>query len=198
MENLPLEFWINTGILILTVAAIIMGPIIAVRITRGSDKRKSETDRKYQILSDLMRTRRARLDPLHVSALNLVELEFYGQSSVCVAYREYVKHLNSTWPAGGESLDRHSQNGDDLFSELLYEIANNLGFKFDKRDLSRLGYMPVGLGEHYDNINANARHLREILEGKRPLNIANFVESKDIFPPSPKKKLIEDQSNGTE
>lgn len=187
MSQLGLPFVLETLILLATIAAIIYGPVRAVKVTRQLDAEREQTQRKYQILSDLMRTRRARLDPLHVSALNLIELEFYGNESIRSAYRTYAKHLNSHFPQESEALDRHLREGDDLFNDLLQTIALDLGYSFDKGDLERLGYLPQGLGRHYDNSMINAQLTRDILEGRRALPITNFISNDAIFPPPPNR-----------
>jgi len=93
------QFWINAAILILTIVAIIYGPIWAIKVNRKLDEERDARSRKYAILSDLMRTRQARIDPVHVAALNLIELDFYGQKDVVVAYRDYVNPSYSPNPA---------------------------------------------------------------------------------------------------
>ncbi len=185
------RFWINCAILIATIFAIVFGPIKAVRITRQEDEIRERRNRKYAILTDLMRTRIARIDPLHVSALNLIELEFYGSKFVLPAYRSYANYLNSHFPREIEAAKVHANQGDDLFTELLFQIANDLEYKFDKRDLSRLGYFPLGLSSYHDNSHANAHLIREILEGRRALPISNFISDTKSFPPAPEKKMIE-------
>jgi hypothetical protein len=45
------------------------------------------------VFRTLMRTRRMRLNPDHVGALNLVEIEFYRQADVIAAWETYWEHL---------------------------------------------------------------------------------------------------------
>jgi len=175
--------------LLATLAAIIVGPVFAVLLTRWLDDRRERKRGRRAILSDLMRTRRARLDPTHVSALNLVELEFFGDQNVISAFQLYAKHLNSVWPIDGGELERQVAEGDDLFADLLTSIAKSLGYTFDKRDLERRGYLPKGLGQQNDNQIANAHFLREVFEGRRPIHIANFNQNDGIFPPNPTKQI---------
>ena len=54
-----------------------------------------------EIFRMLMRTRRTRLYPEHVGALNLVEIEFAHDRPVIDAWRELFKHLGSEHPPGG-------------------------------------------------------------------------------------------------
>ena len=190
-----LEFMTQNGVALASLIAIIAGPILAVKVTRTQDKENAAEARKYQILSDLMRTRQARIDPIHVSALNLIQLEFHGHNDVLTAFKNYAAHLNSHFPEDNGAMERHVSHGDDLFADLLHSISSNLGYNFDKRDLERLGYLPTGLGNLNDNSRANAFLLREILEGKRALNVSNFISDRGIFPPTPKPKQIESKTD---
>lgn len=180
-----MEFWIEVLILLATIIAIVYGPVKAVKITRILDKERSERDRKFQLLSDLMRTRQARLDPAHVGALNLIELEFYGEEKIIRAYRKYIGHLSTTIPTPKSDENRWSDKREDLFTEVLFEVANFLGYKFDKRELSRLGYIPKGLSTYHDDSLTNASLLRAILEGTRSFPITNGPASTNKFPPPP-------------
>lgn len=193
MSEIGLPFLVEAFLLLATIFAIIIGPVLAVKITRQLDAQREQTQRKYQVLSDLMRTRRARLDPLHVSALNLIELEFYHSKSIRNAYKAYARHLNSHFSQENEQLDRHIREGDELFNDLLQAIAFELGYSFDKGDLERLSYLPQGLGRHYDNSMINAQLMRDVLEGRRALPITNFISNDRVFPPPPGKESQDEQ-----
>jgi hypothetical protein len=182
-----LQFWINISVLIVTIVAVIYGPIKAVKIAREIEDRHSDRERKYLILSDLMRTRRARLDGVHIGALNLIELEFYKNEKVVHAYRSYARHLSTPFPQVEAEADAFVQQRDDLFTDLLFEVANALDYHFDKRDISRLGYFPEGVLRYQDSTNANAHLLREVLEGRRAIPISNLVSDPTLFPPPPEK-----------
>ena len=182
------QFWVTTAILVVTIFAIVIGPLKAVYVQKNADEERGKVSRKYMILSSLMRTRQSSLDPDRVSALNLVQLEFYGRVKVISAYKSYSDHLNSHFPTEQQAIERHVAKGNNLFVELLFEIASELGFAFDKNDLHRLSYFPTGLGEFNENARVNLALMREILEGRRPLGITNFVSSQGIFPPAPQSK----------
>ncbi len=176
---------ISVLILIATIAAIILGPIVAVRITRDLDDKRERHSRRLDVFRDLMKTRQVRLDPVHVAALNLVEVEFYSSSSVRSAYAAYIRHLRSPNPSP-EQQGRYFDERDDLFIDLLKEIAAELGYEFDKRELSRMGYAPQGWGDDQFIQRKNALLLSQILEGERPLPIAPHVGgSKSPYPPAP-------------
>jgi len=61
--------WIN-------LAAILLGPILAVLVTRFIDSRRETQSRRMEIFKTLMRTRRTPTYADHVGALNLIEVEY--------------------------------------------------------------------------------------------------------------------------
>lgn len=69
---------INSLVLIVTVFAIIYGPVVAVKISRSQENLREKIRRQYDIFHNLIKTRRMVLAPDHVTALNLVQIEFYG------------------------------------------------------------------------------------------------------------------------
>lgn len=179
------EFTVDQWILIATILAILVGPLVALHISGRVAVLREARDRKYRVLSNLMSTRAARLDALHISALNLVELEFYKCPKVRTAYKNYVESLRKIVPAGEDERNNFLEDQDDLFSSLLVEIASELGFKFDKSDLGRLGYLPQAHANLFDNQLLIAQNLRELLEGRRAIPITNFVSKDSAFPPPP-------------
>ena len=181
-------------ILIATIGAILLSPLFALFITNKVSEWREARARRYQVLRDLMATRRSRLDSAHVAALNLVELEFYKKSQVRAAYKEYVRHLSTPAPDGEQAQHAFFEDREALFGELLFEIASDLGYSFDKADLSRLGYQPAAFADHFENQMVNANLLRAILEGRRALPISNFIQDEGMFPPAPSAKRIEDKS----
>lgn len=60
----------------LMIAAVLLGPIIAVQLTRYLDNKKEERERKLQVFKTLMATRAYTVSWDHVVALNRIDLEF--------------------------------------------------------------------------------------------------------------------------
>ena len=71
-----------TTIEIVTIVALVTGPVLAVLIARWMEYRRTRYERRMDIFRTLMRTRRSRLFLDHVSALNLVEIEFRDDNNV--------------------------------------------------------------------------------------------------------------------
>ena len=60
--------WLNVGILIGTIIAIIVGPVAAVKITLRHELRREMIRRKYATFHNLMKTRRVVLAAEHVAS----------------------------------------------------------------------------------------------------------------------------------
>ena len=79
----------------ISLAAILVGPILAVLATRFLDNRRSARDQRLAVFKTLMRTRRTPTVPDHVGALNLVEIEFANDGPVLSAWRALFSHLGT-------------------------------------------------------------------------------------------------------
>ena len=167
-----------------TLAAILLGPIIAVAVTRLLDGSREKEKRRLDVFRNLMQTRGVRLDPVHVAALNVVEIEFYKDKQVRAAFQTYIQHLSAPMPAVAEQ-DRFFDQRSDLFMQLLSEIGSAVGFSFDKRDLERLSYVPQGWDSDRNAQRRNAEMLGQLLSGQRALAITHFTGSQSPYPEPP-------------
>jgi hypothetical protein len=172
---------------ILTLIALIAGPLLAVVITRWMDKRSDQKRRRREIFSTLMRTRRFKLSVDHVSALNLIQIEFYRNKSVSSAYTSYISHLNLPLPETAPAQQVFVDQRDDLFVDLVHAIAHALRYDFDKRDLNKLAYGPIGWQNDDEEARALRRASLELLSGRRPLPIFTWQvrNAGGLFPPVP-------------
>jgi hypothetical protein len=169
---------------IATLIAIVVGPILAVAITRFIDRKVEARGRKLQLFRNLMQTRGLRIDPTHVAALNTVEIEFYGESQVVAAYKSYIEHLSAPMPTVDEQV-RFFEQRTDLFMNLLHKMGTALKYRFDKRDLERLSYVPQGWDAQNTLQQDNARKLNQLLSNERALPITNFLSSNSPYPKPP-------------
>ncbi len=117
------------------------------------------------VFRTLMRTRRSKLHPDHVGALNLVEVEFKDETTVITEWRKYWKHLGVDHPKRPEEQAtdaltreekqlRHSKydnrigkEGEKLLATLLHAIAKVLDFKIEQLEIFEGGYYPKGWGD---------------------------------------------------
>jgi hypothetical protein len=127
-----------------TIAAILAGPILAVLVTRFVDQARAAKERKLFVFRQLMRTRRLRLHPDHVGALNMIDVDFHKDKQVMAAFTEYINHLHEGIPADeGDNQDRFFKRREDLLTKLLKEIGSSLNYSLDRADIDGLGYSPV-------------------------------------------------------
>jgi hypothetical protein len=187
--------WLSIAILLATIAAIIIGPIAAVKITLRHELRRELLRRKYETFHALMKTRRVTLSQEHVTALNVIQTEFHDDEKVIAAYKRYIDNLAGPGLAPGsdsETVRKFLENRDDVFNELMFEIGRHLGFVLDKRELAKYSYAPQGWVNIETEQNA-IRHLAlELLQGKRPLPVAPFQPNPAAakFPPPPSNKRV--------
>lgn len=155
----------------LMMLAVISGPILAVQIQKFIDSRKENKQRKVKVFRDLMTTRASTLAFQHVSALNMVGLEFNGKkySKVINAWKTYLDHLGS-FPIGEDNLQKiWVEKRNDQLSDLLYEMGESLGFEFDKVHIKKAGYVPQAHADKEYEENFIRKKLVDILSGKEAI-----------------------------
>jgi hypothetical protein len=142
-----------TWLSVLTLVAILLGPILAVQVEKYIERRRQVRARRLHLFHELMATRGSRLSPRHVEALNTIELLFdpkdLEDKKVLDAWKEYLDALNNQ-PTDSELLKNYYVTRDDLFFELLHVTGVRLGIPFDKVAIKRNCYTPIAFGE-YEN-----------------------------------------------
>jgi hypothetical protein len=152
----------------LTVLAVLLGPIIAVRLTRHLDESKEVTGRKLRVFKTLMATRAQGLSAAHVEALNSIELEFQPKKDkeVLAAWREYLDFLGESNQLIGPPWNVRRV---DLLTELLFRMSIGLKYNLDKTSIKNSIYAPTGHFKLEDDQAAIRKGLRELLEGNAVL-----------------------------
>ncbi len=152
---------------ILMIAATALSPLIAVQVTRFLSDQNEDRARKLKVFKTLMATRAYAMSPGHVEALNSIDLEFAGNSKAEKAVREawqaYLDHLDSNILEGQAWVDKSV--------DLLYAMAQSLGYEFNKTQIKNASYSP----KLHGRIESEQERVRvltlELLEGKRTLPI---------------------------
>lgn len=178
---------ISAWILGLTLIAILAGPIAAVLVTRWGDDRREKRRRKHDVLTTLMRTRPARLSYEHVGALNLIQLEFHDSPTVQSAYGRYIEILYQDAPKESDASKRFGEERSDRFIELLHQIARDMGYSFDKKDLEKLSYGPQGWENDESAIRMMRAMAMDVMTGRQSLSVVMRPSPapSNMFPPPP-------------
>lgn len=179
MEQLEVRDW-------LIVFATMLGPILAVQAQKAVESIRERRSRKAWVFHMLMATRAARVSQEHVQGLNMIDLAFYGyrvlgihrrtksEQAVIDAWKEYHDHLGTK--AGEDTLQLWHVQGDELFTNLLFAIAIDVGYKFDRVQLKKGAYSPIAHGDLEFEQNAIRKLALRVLSGEFPLkmDIASF------------------------
>jgi kynureninase len=168
------------------VTATLLGPVLAVQAQKAIERIRERRTRKTWIFHTLMATRAARVSAKHVQALNMIDLVFYGhrvlgvprrnrsEQDVLDTWHEYLDHLGTK--ANDQNLDLWNVKGEELFINLLFAMATDVGYKFDRVQLKKGAYAPVAHG----NLELEQGILRQlalrILSGQQALKmeVTNF------------------------
>ena len=155
---------------LITTAAILLSPLVAVLVTRHLQKRDEERQRKLFVFRALMTTRRSPMSPERVQAINLTEIEFFRVPKVIAAFKELVAVYNDTarWQSEQEAVrQRVLQDVDDKTVKLLDAMGKSLGYQYDNLDLLRGGYIPIAFGILEDEQRQIREFLLELKDGSR-------------------------------
>jgi hypothetical protein len=163
------------------VIAAILGPILAVQAQKFIESFREARARKITLFEALMATRGSRVATEHVRALNMIDLVFYGERTLGVlrrtgreqrildAWKEYLDHLNNK--LSDEQIQLWVAQGDELFTNLLYAMAQDIGYKFDRVQLKRGSYTPIAHGELEAEQVEFRRAMLSLVTGKHALNM---------------------------
>ena len=174
----------STALALATILAIILGPIVALWLQRISERQRERRYRKLVVFKELMATRATRLSSRHVDALNSIEVEFSegskGSKRVLDAWRLYLDHLTGGGEMNDDQFERWTEKGNDLLTDLLYEMSRALQYDFDKVALKKNVYSPKAHGELEQDQYLLRKYIVEMMAGKRPFSIGIFTGDKPL------------------
>ncbi len=144
---------------ILIILAILLAPLAAIQVSTILEERRDARRRRLDIFKVLMANRASPDSPENVKALNMIDVEFYGKDEgskeVIFEWKAFLEHLTD------ESLDddEWERKKADLFNQLLYTMANSLGYEFNKVYFQRAAYYPGGDDKDEEKIVAQRKRL---------------------------------------
>ena len=162
------------------VAAVLLGPIIAVQLTRYIDNKKEIRQRKLDLFRTLMATRAYNLSWDHVAALNRIDIEFDSriakEKQVLDAWKSYLDLLNDKTISG----EPWNIKRVDLFVDLMHEMAKVLDYDFDKTHIKNSSYSPAAHGNTESENNEIRIGIIKVLKGESafPVEIREVNQTK--------------------
>lgn len=169
-------FWGIRFVDFITVVALIAGPFIAVRAQRRLEVAAEHRQRRRQLFRTLMATRAARMSPMHVESLNLIDTDFGGEEqsagdkAVIDAWHVYLDSLD--WNNSDEAtLAAQIQASEEKFIELLFQMSRALGYQFDKPYLRKGIYSPTGHSAQEQRQREAQDRLFRVLGGEQAIVI---------------------------
>lgn len=165
---------------IITTIAIIVGPIAAVQVQVLLERAREEKRRKIQVFTTLMATRATPLSPVHVEALNRIDIEFYKDKEVINAWKalldsfeSYPKDINDK--DYQRRVEASNEKSLEMRVKLLYVMANALDYEFDEVHLKKGAYWPQWHGWIETEQNVIRSGLAQVFAGKSsfPIYVVN-------------------------
>jgi hypothetical protein len=171
---------------ILTIIALIAGPVAAIQTQEYLEKGREEKRRKLKIFRELMVTRSTALSPRHVEALNGIQMEFSSnnveEKKVIDAWQLYINHLNHI---DKNNVPVWSARSTDLLIDLLFQMATLFEFHdFNKARIKSEAYLPQYFADIENEQNELRKAAVKVFQGKQPLKV-NVIEEAGPSLPSP-------------
>lgn len=163
----------------LTIVAILTGPIAALWIQRWLDKKREIRKRRSELFRTIWATRTypQRLQYRHVEALNMVGIDFAGDSSVIEAWEEYLDRLNSPVPDDEIQKTQFFSERDVKFHNLIFAISQSVGYKFTRLEVEKQHYAPIAHGNWAEQETVLRNGLTGLFKNETALPIRVVDES---------------------
>jgi len=133
---------------VVIVFATLMGPVLAVQAQKWLERATEASRRRHQLFFTLMSTRRTRLAPEHVQALNSIQLLFGRKNSdrnIINKWEEYLDKLVFSFDGKTEAeITNWNVESDTLFIQLVHKISQRLGYDFTELQIRKGVYRPTG------------------------------------------------------
>ena len=158
-EHFEIVYWvINLIILIVTVYWIKVSPVKAVEIGRKLDKEQNKYDAKRNLFLKLFSLRGNPTNYEFVNGLNQIDIVFEDAPKVMEAWNKLYDSL------GQKDLVDSNRTWEMLRTNLLSEMAQNLGYnKLQQTDIQK-NYSPVAHSMDADNYLAHKKAEKEFFE----------------------------------
>lgn len=127
---------------IITLIAILVGPILAVVVQLSAEKRKHTRDQQTATMRMLASTRHLPSDPAYSTAINLIPIDFNGLGPVIQAHRDYIEAISHV--PTEENRARHDEKMLTKQTKLIFAMARHLGLDLPETDIQTAAYAAGG------------------------------------------------------
>ena len=147
----------------ITIAAIIIGPIVAVGITLWIEGRRKVQDAKLMTLRLLLSSRDFPSDPSYQVAIKLVPVEFNKCPDVLSAHREFLECANvDTEEMTDEQLRKVSEKTSVKLTRLLFEMSQAAGLSLRETDIQTGGFGSRGFYYRDSLLQDSQKAMRDV------------------------------------
>lgn len=166
----------------LTIAAIVLGPVLAVATQLWFQKRKVKRDSELSVFNTLMGLRPQIVHVDFVKAFNMIDVVFYENADIRRGRKDF---LNIATAAADRTLTQPElERMNDIMAEMLAKMGKELGFEFDHTEIKNTGYFPKGFVEMQSALTGIIKHGVAVLEGKENFGVAIKEVSATPQPPA--------------
>ena len=160
--------------------AVLIGPVLAVMVTRFIDGKTKQYDRRYEVLRSMLKNMDAPVVSLpyvdFAGALNLIQIEFSDKRGVIEKWKTLMNHYNMKFPDAQDEQMKFTDERRKAIIRLINEIAIVLGIKIEQLDVLDGRYAPMGWASEAQMSGALKMRMLEVLSG----NSALKVEIQDV------------------
>ncbi len=160
---------------IITVVAIILGPVLALFAQRALDWMREQKKQRVQLFLSLMATRALQLTPEHVKALNSIDVVFNRKKDKGIrdAWHSVMRHMESdtTKPGWIERVN-------DLKADLYLAMGKAVGYNYTIDYLKREIYLP----KYFNEVEQDQAKIRQ---GIAKILTDDGLKVKIVEPPGP-------------
>ena len=170
----------------LTLAALIIIPIVAVVIAQWLQNRSEKRKDKMQIFKTLMTSRIYGWTPDSVNALNVIDIVYSDDKKVRAAWKDLNDKYRVTNPD-----QQHLKKIENAQYKLLEAMSNSLGYK-DKINWETIQnpYMPVGMKQQIEKQTIMQQTYFSAIEG-----VNKMVQNQKQNPDDDKSSRNQSENN---
>jgi hypothetical protein len=154
------------------IAAILVGPILAVVTQFIWQKMRQKRDQKLWVFGNLMINRHTPLNQDFVKAANYIDAVFYKNKKIRARWKTVLDHLSSDAYKPANFTPAAFEKFRDLLAELLAEMAKDLRYQYDYTHIKESAWNPTQHGLEFEETARLRKAALSIVEGAGVLNVA--------------------------